>query len=279
MGWPAPRCYVAIENRVMEIAVFCVNYNSYDSLRGFLASVEEAAGNCAASVCVYIADNTEVNAERISVENLRIKAQVFAFNENLGYFGAVRRMMQETDVTPYDYVIISNVDVLLVPSTFSSVISAGHGDGVGWIAPQIYSLEKGRDINPQAVNRYSKRKLKMLRLMFSSVLLTSIYRLTFSRRSRGSRPKPGRVYAGHGSFIILTKEYFQRCGLIDYPNFLYGEELYLAEQCRIHGLAVCYVPAIVVKDMEHVSTKKLCRRFYCRCNYAGLDHILKTYYR
>lgn len=264
---------------MQKIAVFCVNYNSYDSLRSFLASVEEAASNCPASVSVYIADNTEVDVQRISVESLRIKAQVFAFNENLGYFGAVNRMMRETDVGRFDYVIISNVDVLMVPGIFSSIIDAGHGEAVGWIAPQIYSLEKERDINPQAVNRYPRRKLKMLRLMFSSTLLTSIYRLTFFKRSRGERPKPGRVYAGHGSFIILTKEYFKRCGVIDYPNFLYGEELYLAEQCRIHGLEVCYDPTIVVKDMEHVSTKKLCRSFYCRCNYAGLDHILKTYYR
>ena len=86
------------------------------------------------------------------------------------------------------------------------------------------------------------------------------------------------VYAGHGSFIILTQAYLRRCGTIDYPVFLFCEELYLAEMCRRNGLAVVYVPHIRVNDTEHVSVGKMAHRDYCRHNLEAVSYIIRHFY-
>jgi GT2 family glycosyltransferase len=92
------------------------------------------------------------------------------------------------------------------------------------------------------------------------------------------------IYAGHGSFILLTRAYFEKCGMIDYPVFLFGEELYLAEECRKHSLRVIYRPEICIYDSEHVSTSKLKKTlpfkktFYYQCNSDAIDYILANYY-
>ena len=78
--------------------------------------------------------------------------------------------------------------------------------------------------------------------------------------------------------MILTKEFFKRCGIINYPVFLYDEELYLGEECKRKGLKVIYIPSMRVFDSENVSTSKLSSSFYCKCNIEGLTYIIKKYY-
>ena len=56
---------------------------------------------------------------------------------------------------------------------------------------------------------------------------------------------PKDVYAGHGSFIILTKYYLSKVGIVNYPVFLFCEEIYLAEMCRINNLLVRYEPSSI----------------------------------
>ena len=82
----------------------------------------------------------------------------------------------------------------------------------------------------------------------------------------------------HGSFIILTKEYFKRCGIINYPCFLFCEEIYLGEQCKEHQLAVVYEPSLRIDDDEHASTGNFKGKKYCQFNYQALSYIIKKYY-
>jgi hypothetical protein len=108
--------------------------------------------------------------------------------------------------------------------------------------------------------------------------LDTLYTRTFYRQKKYESYPAGKIYAGHGSLIILTNEYFKRCGKIDYPVFLFCEEIYLAEMCQKTGLSVEYVPTIKVTDSEHASTSRMKHSFYCRCNYEAMQYIIKTFY-
>jgi hypothetical protein len=88
----------------------------------------------------------------------------------------------------------------------------------------------------------------------------------------------GSIYAGHGSFIILTRTFFGHGGTIDYPMFLYGEEIYLAEECRQRQLSVVYAPQISVRDIGRVSTGKFSSRQYCQYNYKAICYLISRYY-
>lgn len=263
-----------------NIAIFCVNFNTYDELSSYVASVENAAKLVVDMVHIdmFIADNTVHDIRPVSLSVEYIDIRVFAFNENLGYFGAINRMMEQTDVASFDFVIVSNVDLRLNVETFTELLKASVPDDVGWIAPQIYSEVEHRDRNPKIVSRYTLSRLKVLRLFYKYPLLNCLYMMTAYRKKKYQQHQTGYIYAGHGSFIILTKQYINKCGIINYPAFLFGEEIYLAEQCLSHQLKVMYVPDIVVFDDEHASTGKMNTHFYNHCNKQAMDYIIKTYY-
>jgi GT2 family glycosyltransferase len=197
---------------------------------------------------------------------------------NPGYFGAIKRLMADVDIKEYDYTIISNVDLTVEEDFFLKLADYTCDENIGWIAPQIWSNLEKRDRNPKILERYSQRKLNILKLFYQFPILDTLYTHTIYRQKKFESHPAGRIYAGHGSFIILTREYFKRCGKIDYPVFLFCEEIYLAEMCQKAGLNVEYEPSIKVIDTEHASTGKMKHSFYCRCNYEAMQYIIKNFY-
>ena len=98
-----------------RVAIFCVNYNSYQELYHYLDSICVSAKEAkdAMKVDVFVADNSDQQPQEITYEPHDIHLRVFPFHQNLGYFGAIRKMMEEVSPLSYDYTVISNVDVLL----------------------------------------------------------------------------------------------------------------------------------------------------------------------
>ena len=179
----------------------------------------------------------------------------------------------------YDYSIISNVDLMLEEDFFQKLADYNCSEDTGWIAPQIWSNLEERDRNPKVLNRYSLKKLQILRTFYQFPILDTLYTSTFYKKKKYESHQAGQIYAGHGSFIILTRRFFELCGKIDYPVFLFCEEIYLAEMCRKAGLKVLYEPSLIVKDTEHASTGRMNHGFYCRCNYEAMQYIIKTFYQ
>lgn len=244
-----------------KIAIFCVSYQSDKERDSYLVSIENAAKKAEhmVNVEVYVANNTQ--------------------EDNPGYFGAVRRLMEEVDVTDYDYSIISNVDLTIEEDFFIKLASYDCKANDGWIAPQIWSAKENRDMNPKIRERHSYCKLKILQFLHHHYYLHFLYSKTFYRRKRQQSANSGIIYAGHGSFIILTKEYFKRCGIINYPVFLFCEEIYLAEMCRLNNLQVVHAPQLKIFDNEHISTSRMSVKKYSRLNYEAVSYILISFYK
>lgn len=265
-----------------RLAIFCVTYNSYKELYDYLKSIQVAALSLTANAAidVFVADNTTDHYEniRFRCEAMKFRLKVYPFHQNLGYFGAIREMMKREVCGMYDYVIVSNVDVTLEPDSINRLVHASFGQDTGWIAPAIISGKTGCDMNPFTTKRYTASKLKIMRRLFKYPLLHRLYHLTLHQIKRRKSHKAGTIYAGHGSFIILTREYIRRCGPIDYPVFLYGEEIYLAEECRLHGLNVVYNPSVRINDIGKVSTGKAPKSNYYRWNWEGLTYLIGRYY-
>lgn len=267
-----------------EIAIFCVNYNSYGELSNYIHSIEESVKHAqegSLSVDLYIADNTEHDAKDIPTHYIYIRhTTVYPFHKNLGYFGAIKEMMGEAYLSTYDFVIISNVDMTLRPNTLERLCSLTIEKGTGWIAPSILSQRTGKDLNPRAAHGYTSRKLCLMIWLYRHPRLYTLYTKTLHKLRRKTTRTLNRsnIYAGHGSFIVLTKEYVKQCGLIDYPPFLYGEEIYVAEECRSHGLSVCYEPTVCIDDIGRVSTGKAPQEVFYQWNIEALSYITEKYY-
>ena len=264
----------------MKVLIICVNYNSYRELTDFLNSINKAAhGNEGLSVDVSVADNS--NGKEIIKGSEYNNIHLSQFNyANLGYLGGASAVINNmSNVLDYDFVAISNVDLQISEDFFKVLKNIDDDNSTAWIAPQIYSHEEKRDINPKVINRYSKKKLKMLYYMYKYPVLFYLYFMTAYRRKK-IIPKHNEmdIYAGHGSFILLTRNFFRKYKKIEYPIFLFGEELFLAELIRNKGMKVRYMPALRIEDNEHVSTSRMKKKFYFKCNTESIKYILDTFY-
>lgn len=265
-----------------NIAIFCVNYNSYDSLKMYLESINKAYEIIADQVClqVVVADNS--NEKKHPECKYRFKTLLLDTGSNLGYFGGIEYGIHHAGISlkDCDYIIISNVDLRLSESFFENLISRNDTDALGCIGPSIFSEADKRDRNPKIIERPGRKKLVLQRTLYQFPFLDYIYTHLFyaSRRKKVQNYPAGYIYAAHGSFIVFTNSFADFLEKMDYPCFLFGEEIYLAEHLRKQGLKTYYDPNLKVYDSDHVSTGKMKSKAYYQYNYKSIDMLLKEYF-
>ncbi len=264
----------------MKILIVAVTYNSYLELSSYLTSIEKAVERCpGAEVIVCVADNS-VDKKSIESSHYKyIKVDVTSL-DNKGYLGGAQYVINSrTDLSTFDYVAISNVDIELSSDFFTKLKEYQLDKDIAWLATRIWSMAEGRDRNPKILSRLSKKRLQLINLMYKYPVLDYLYTKTLYKRKTKYMPSPEmNIYAGHGSFMLLTKHFFEHYKKIEYPIFLFGEEIYLGELIRLVGLRVRYVPDLEVIDMEHTSTGMMKKAFYYKCNKESIDYILSSFY-
>lgn len=272
------------EYKTKSLIIACVNYNTFDKLLLYLNSIEKARGsyNNDFNITVLIADNSEVSikSKLPSFENINI---VYCLNnKNQGYIGGIRNAVinLKIDIYSADYFIISNVDVILTNDFFTELFLITNNNNLGWIAPSIISGKEGRDRNPKIKKRPSSNNLKRLLVMYKYPILHLIYKNTIYkyRSKKISKHKNDSIYAGHGSLMIFTKKAVNSSGFLDFPSFLFGEEIYFGELMKRENLEVVYNQNIVVKDFDHASTSLIRKSKYYKINYDSLKIIIKNYF-
>ena len=268
-----------------KILLTCVNFNSYKELDSYLQSIADSFSRLSddiAELDILISDNS-LNRENIkNLYGLNVKVIV---NDNIGYLsGAFSTLKYISCITAYDYWIISNVDLKVERNFFQQLVNLEIENNVGLIAPSIVSITEHKDRNPKVMNRYSGNKMKIFKILYKYPILHFLYeRLLYPLKRYKSfgiaAKKCRKIYAGHGSFMILTKSFFQSKSKWSYPVFLFGEELYLAEEVRNHNMEVIYEPTLQVIDIDHVSTSKMKRKSYYESNLNAVNFIYETYYK
>ena len=264
----------------MKVLIVCVNYNSYNELNNYLLSIDKACTNSPSTdVSLIVADNsTEVqNLDSGLYKSFVLEQRI---QGNLGYLpGAANVINNISTISSFDFVVISNVDIELDTSFFSN-LEKTHFDGdVAWVAPQIWTEQENRDKNPKILSRYSKQKLEQIKMLYNYPLLDFIYTNTLYLRKKVRPDYPEcDIYAGHGSFMMLTRRFFDFYKKIEYPLFLFGEEMFLAELIRKANLKVRYVPSLRVIDKEHTSTSKMKKKTYYYNNLKSIEYILDNFY-
>lgn len=215
--------------------------------------------------------------------------------ENRGYFGGARHGLSlylENHPLP-DWAIVSNVDLLIGDSQFLSRLATLTGlQGVGVVAPGIRSAATGRDQNPFIAKRPSAARMHAYKWIYRSSVMLNAYELAAAafhrlhgrfglRNGAGSISAPDArrtIYAPHGSFLIFAAEYFRRGGTFDFPCFLFGEEIYVAETVRALGLEVVYDPSLVVTHQEHATTKLVKPRGLAQAVANSAAYCADTYF-
>lgn len=273
-----------------KILISCVNYNTYDYLDDYLKSIDVAAEAVKeyASVTVAVADNTEKDYQDIIPSCTNVEVKVFLYHKNYGYMGGAVQVLKdlgENYVKALDYVIVSNVDIQLDASFFLDLLSYDYTD-VGWIAPSVFRLRN----NNSNENPFQRKKPSMLKMD----AIISLYKFPFVFRmyelfcgvknsmkaqiNKNINETPYPIYAGIGAIFVFTKQMIGKAYPLDFPCFMYGEELYYGYLVERHGLKTVFYPKIKVNDICNVSTSKLGNTRRCKMNYDSLRKLRKIIY-
>ena len=52
--------------------------------------------------------------------------------------------------------------------------------------------------------------------------------------------------------MLFASSYFDKGGTLNYPSFLFGEELFVAEQARQLNLTTVFEPSLKIEHQQHV---------------------------
>ncbi len=271
-----PQSFPEASSSACSFLVLPISYDSDDETLRYLDCLNSLSAP--PSVAVILIDNTLRKRGESGPFTGRGRVSVIRPHGNLGYLGGARYGLSrylQAHVLP-DWIVISNVDLLIQNSDFFERLSDLALPGVAAVAPRIRSMLTGRDQNPYLLHRPSALRMHVYKWVFRSRTLLNLTEAlaafakklkTHFTRDPGNAGRSNRqsghdsnfenehIYAPHGSFLILSKEYFTRGGNLDFPGFLFGEEIYIAETIRRLGLRVVYRPDLEVVHQEHRSTR------------------------
>ena len=189
--------------------LICVTYHSDEALHTFVESVHRAAEQVkeTMSVDIQVADNGQ---------------------NNLGYLGGALPIYN-AKAQGYDFVSISNVDMELAPDFFKQLLKMDISDN-GWLAPDIYTGKINRHENPYMLSRPTQKDFLIWSVIYSCTWIYSIYHCLHLLKNKQHKVYPEcTIYAGHGSFMLFTKAFVQNYPSLQFPGFMYAEEIFFAE--------------------------------------------------
>jgi GT2 family glycosyltransferase len=209
---------------------------------------------------LVLVDNSVDDVEHrklLSLSERDSRIRVLSPESNLGYFGAAQFALDAE--APLGHVVVMNTDLVFGgPGVLGDLHREADGsEDIGVLAPAIISGRTSRDQNPHMAEIPAVRTAAKRRWATATPLLTQLTLWVSDVRNR-RRPlrsvidvEPRDIYAAHGSFIYFTHAYFESSGDFRHPLFLFGEEVYVAEHVRQHGLRIRYLPRIEVRHVEH----------------------------
>lgn len=264
----------------MRILILCTNYNTYEKAERYIDSVIKSAGKAGAIVDILVGDNSDP-VKDISIKNTNCALEVIKTYSNLGYFGGITYAIKHSKISlkEYDYIILSNVDLIVSEDFFTVLSDNKYRKNVGCIAPSIYSLDTHNDRNPKMTARPSKRRLIVLRFMYQFPILFTTY-VKYFRRKRVSDISltPRVIYAPHGSFMVFTSAAADFLQNMTFGAFMFCEEIFIGENMNRLQLQVLYDPTLKVIDSDHESTKRVKKNTIYKWNVDALSFILNEYY-
>jgi GT2 family glycosyltransferase len=213
---------------------------------------------------------------------------------NKGYFGGAKLGIDRYRIDRGNlpsWVMITNNDVVIEDQLFLKKLLSRNPQEVAVIAPRILSTMTQSDQNPFMKRRPGRLRVAELRFWLINYHLARFHEhLSFWKRTFRGRISPSKlsqrdgshvssepIYAPHGSFIILSREFFDRGGHIDDGSFLYAEEVSVAETCRRVGLPAVYEPDLIVLHKEHSTTGRRFNRTTYELQKEALEYLTERY--
>jgi GT2 family glycosyltransferase len=206
---------------------------------------------------------------------------------NLGYLNGAAWAYEycKKNNIAFDYFILSNYDIQFRNNNdLKKLVDIAQQQNFDLIGPQILNMPSESAANPMFLERISQNHINRLAFVNSIYLFSVIYQYLhilkkfFRKNKTNSQNLTSSCYAIHGSFMCFSKSFFEKKGIIHYPSFLYGEELYIGEQCELIGASCGWTDEVVIEHHEHITTGKIKSRKHVRFLYDSISFLKKNYF-
>ncbi len=157
---------------------------------------------------------------------------------NLGYLNGAAWALDycKKENISFDYFILSNYDIhFRTKNDLKKLIEKAHENNFDVSGTQILNMPSESAANPMFSDRISHAHIHRLALVNRFYLVSVIYQYLhilkkfFKKNRSTAQQTTSSCYAIHGSFMCFSKSFFEKKGILQYPSFLYGEELYIGE--------------------------------------------------
>lgn len=244
------------------VNLITVNFNSSKETIDMLSSIPSKCvdkivlvDNCSSDdqfklLDEYCSDNSAVNIIRL--------------RKNIGYFPALNEGLKQ--ITDFEkrtgYTIICNNDLLFSGSFFKRLSVRKFNDQIMALSPSVKTINNVYQ-NPSLVKKPSLFRYLGYRIYYSNYFLGKIILNIWRLLGLGIDTNyvkdevEKEIFVGIGAIFILLPYFFQKNELLDYPLFLYGEEVFFSEQLARSDGRLLYVPDIEVTHLESISTRKM----------------------
>ena len=235
-----------------------------------------------------IVNNSEEEEELNKLNKKKKNVFLFTDKKNLGYFTAMNfgiKRYSEYNQIP-KWVILCNTDIEVCSKNMFDILNdIEKKENPLCIAPKIISYINNKNQNPHIKKRVSYKYLKLLGVMYSNFILYKLFiRLSLiKRRIKVNKINDigtdNKIYAPHGSFIIIKNTFLDLRINLDYNELLYGEEIYLAEQIFRMGENVIYTDKIKIIHKEHSITGTLSNNKKRILKYNSIKFLINFFKR
>lgn len=268
----------------VEIAFVCVNYYCEDTIATLLETIAPGPGYM---ISITLVDNSGSMAasEAFSKITAAHEVDLLEPGRNLGYLGAFAWAVESRSLhLRNQFVILANPDLEISGTFFATLASTRYPDDIAVIAPSILNLPSHSQANPAMSARPSRRKMWVRKTVHANPYIFSLYDLLhrfkkrLRRRTESPRSVPMAIYAPHGALMIFRARYFEAGGSLEYFGFLFGEEIFIAEECRRIGKTILFDPRLHARHFEHVATSALGSSRLSSFAHESLSGIYDTYF-
>lgn len=238
--------------KVYNIVVIILVYRNTKDLKECVISMKEKIPNSKIIIVNAYFDSESEHEANIIAEKYNCD---FINVENLGYsFGNNRGIEYAQQHYEYRYIAISNPDIVVkkFPSDVTEL-------GYDIIAPKIVTLS-GKMQNPMIPKKcktaeksiYKGFKENKKIFFYIGLALNKIIRCGFLIKNKILPREAYKIYAAHGSFVLLSSYTVGKIGknLYDEHMFLFAEESVLAYKAKQKGIDIVFMPEILMLHKE-----------------------------
>ncbi len=237
-------------NPQIDLSVIIVNYNVKDFLQSLLLSLNKALKNISHEI--FIVDNASTDGSVELIKNSFPEVTLIDNKINLGFSKANNQGMK---ISKGKYILLINPDTLVSEDTLSEMINFFEEH------PEV-GLAGCKILNPDGTLQLACRrslpgpwtsfcKVTGLSTLFPKSKIFARYNLTYLDENKSCE-----VDAVSGSFMMFTREVYEKIGGLDEEYFMYGEDLEFCYRIQEGGYKIFYVASTQIIHYKGESTKR-----------------------